>query len=80
MAFKTVKVTILPTNEVKGDFSKERIYPCLLKHSWMFDKEEKGKTEPNQSSTGGLNNGAVNTAAVDAAKTAIEREKIYCNS
>ena len=28
------------------------------------------------SSTGGLNNGAVNTAAVDAAKTAIEREKI----
>ena len=43
MAFKTVKVTILPTNEVKGDFSKERIYPCLLKHSWMFDKEEKGK-------------------------------------
>lgn len=28
------------------------------------------------SPTGGLNNGAVNTAAVDAAKTAIEREKI----
>ena len=43
MAFQTVKVTILPTNEVKGDFSKERIYPCLLKYSWMFDKEEKGK-------------------------------------
>ena len=43
MAFQTVKVTILPANEVKGDFSKERIYPCLLKYSWMFDKEEKGK-------------------------------------
>jgi hypothetical protein len=41
--FKREKVVILPTNEVKGDFSKERIYPCLLKHSWMFDKEEKGK-------------------------------------
>ena len=41
--FKIAKVVILPTNEVKGDFSKERIYPCLLKHSWMFDKEEKGK-------------------------------------
>lgn len=37
------QVVMLPTNEVKGDFSKERIYPCLLKHSWMFDKEEKGK-------------------------------------
>ena len=34
---------MLPTNEAKGDFSKERIYPCLLKYSWMFDKEEKGK-------------------------------------
>ena len=41
--FKKAKVVMLPTNEVKGDFSKERIYPCLLKHSWMFDKEEKGK-------------------------------------
>ena len=41
--FKRVKVVILPTNEAKGDFSKERIYPCLLKHSWMFDKEGKGK-------------------------------------
>ena len=41
--FKRAKVIILPTNEVKGDFSKERRYPCLLKHSWMFDKEEKGK-------------------------------------
>ena len=40
---KQVKVVILPTNEAKGDFSKERIYPCLLKHSWMFDKEGKGK-------------------------------------
>ena len=43
MAFQTVKVTILPANEVKGDFSKERIYPCLLKYSWMFDEEETGK-------------------------------------
>ena len=41
--FKKAKIVILPTNEAKGDFSKERIYPCLLKHSWMFDKEEKGK-------------------------------------
>ena len=41
--FKIAKVVMLPSNEVKGDFSKERIYPCLLKHSWMFDKEEKGK-------------------------------------
>ena len=41
--FKKAKVIMLPTDEVKGDFSKERIYPCLLKHSWMFDKEEKGK-------------------------------------
>ena len=41
--FKKAEVILLPTNEVKGDFSKERIYPCLLKHSWMFDKEEKGK-------------------------------------
>ena len=41
--FKKAKIVILPTNEVKGDFSKERIYPCLLKHSWMFDKEGKGK-------------------------------------
>ena len=41
--FKKAKVVMLPTNEAKGDFSKERIYPCLLKHSWMFDKEEKGK-------------------------------------
>ena len=40
---KKAKVVILPTNEATGDFSKERIYPCLLKHSWMFDKEEKGK-------------------------------------
>ena len=42
-SFKNAKVVILPTNEAKGDFSKERIYPCLLKHSWMFDKEGKGK-------------------------------------
>ena len=41
--FKKAEVILLPTNEVKGDFSKERIYPCLLKYSWMFDKEEKGK-------------------------------------
>ena len=41
--FKKGKVVILPTNEATGDFSKERIYPCLLKYSWMFDKEEKGK-------------------------------------
>lgn len=41
--FKKAKVVMLPTNEAKGDFSKERIYPCLLKYSWMFDKEEKGK-------------------------------------
>ena len=41
--FKKAKIVILPTNEAKGDFSKERIYPCLLKHSWMFDKEGKGK-------------------------------------
>ena len=41
--FKKAKVVILPTNEAKGDFSKERIYPCLLKYSWMFDKEGKGK-------------------------------------
>ena len=41
--FKIAKVVMLPSNEVKGDFSKERIYPCLLKHSWTFDKEEKGK-------------------------------------
>ncbi len=41
--FKIAKVVMLPTNEVKGDFSKERIYPRLLKHSWMFDKEGKGK-------------------------------------
>ena len=41
--FKKGKIVILPTNEAKGDFSKERIYPCLLKHSWMFDKEGKGK-------------------------------------
>ena len=41
--FKKAKVVMLPTNETKGDFSKERIYPCLLKYSWMFDKEEKGK-------------------------------------
>lgn len=41
--FKKAKVVMLSTNEVKGDFSKERRYPCLLKHSWMFDKEEKGK-------------------------------------
>ena len=41
--FKRVKVVILPTNEATGDFSKERIYPCLLKYSWMFDEEEKGK-------------------------------------
>ena len=41
--FKRAKVVMLSSNEVKGDFSKERIYPCLLKHSWMFDKEEKGK-------------------------------------
>ena len=41
--FKKAKIVILPTNEAKGDFSKKRIYPCLLKHSWMFDKEEKGK-------------------------------------
>ena len=40
---KQCKVVILPTNEIKGDFSKERIYPCLLKHSWIFDIEEKGK-------------------------------------
>lgn len=37
--FKKAKIVILPTNEAKGDFSKERIYPCLLKYSWMFDKE-----------------------------------------
>ena len=41
--FKRAKVVMLPTNEAKGDFSKERIYPCLLKYSWMFDKEGKGK-------------------------------------
>ena len=41
--FKKAKVVMLPTNEAKGDFSKERIYPCLLKYSWMFDKEGKGK-------------------------------------
>ena len=41
--FKKAEVFMLPTNEAKGDFSKERIYPCLLKHSWMFDKEGKGK-------------------------------------
>lgn len=41
--FKRVKVVMLPTNEAKGDFSEERIYPCLLKYSWVFDKEEKGK-------------------------------------
>ena len=41
--FKIAKIVMLPSNEATGDFSKERIYPCLLKHSWMFDKEEKGK-------------------------------------
>ena len=40
---KQCKVVMLPTNEAKGDFSKERIYPCLLKHSWMFDENETGK-------------------------------------
>ena len=42
-SFKNAKIVILPTNEAKGDFSKERIYPCLLKHSWMFDENETGK-------------------------------------
>ena len=41
--FKKAKVVMLPTNETKGDFSKERIYPCLLKYSWMFDENETGK-------------------------------------
>ena len=41
--FKKAKAVMLPTNEVKGDFSKERIYPCLLKYSWMFDENETGK-------------------------------------
>ena len=42
-SFKNAKVVMLPTNETKGDFSKERIYPCLLKYSWMFDENETGK-------------------------------------
>lgn len=41
--FKRAKVVMLPTEESKGDFSKERIYPCILKHSWMFDDNQKGK-------------------------------------
>ena len=41
--FKIAKILMLATNETKGDFSKERIYPCLLKYSWMFDKNETGK-------------------------------------
>lgn len=41
--FKKTKVIMLPTNESKGNFSKDRIYPCILKHSWMFDNDEKGK-------------------------------------
>lgn len=41
--FKRAKVVMLPIEESKGDFSKERIYPCILKHSWMFDDNQKGK-------------------------------------
>ena len=39
--FKKAKVIMLSTNEAKGDFSKERIYPCLLKYSWMFNETGK---------------------------------------
>jgi hypothetical protein len=41
--FKRKKVIMLPTVESQGDFSKERLYPCILKYSWMFDKNQKGK-------------------------------------
>ncbi len=41
--FKKAKIVMLSTNEAKGDFSKERIYPCLLKYSWMFNENETGK-------------------------------------
>lgn len=40
---KKAKVIMLPTVEAQGDFTNERLYPCILKHSWVFDSDEKGK-------------------------------------
>lgn len=31
---KRAKVVMLPTNEVNGDFSKERVYPCILQYGF----------------------------------------------
>ncbi len=39
--FKTHQIVLLPTNEEKGDFTKERVYPCILGYGKAFG--EKGK-------------------------------------
>lgn len=38
-----LKGVLFATKEATGDFSQERKYPCILKYSWMSDKNERGK-------------------------------------
>ena len=34
-------IVMLPTEEIQGDFSKERVYPCILMYNHFFPGQEK---------------------------------------
>lgn len=42
MTLKRAQVVMLSTEKAEN-FNNQRQYPCILKHSWMFDKDETGK-------------------------------------